>query len=568
MKQFEEKTDSNGQKYLETELSGLIITRLPLLNKSTAFNLKERSNFELEGLYPPHISSLKEQRKRAYYNYKRFADDLNKHIFLRVLQDRNEVLFYSLLSKHLEEFLPIIYTPTVAKAVELFSQIYRFPRGLVVSTENIDRIDELLANVTLPDVKLIVATDSEGILGIGDQGFGGMAICIGKLSIYTSAAGINPAYTLPVELDVGTNRKDLLDDPMYLGVRHKRLMGQEYDDFIDKFVTGLKKKFPNVLLQWEDFSKQKAFSVLNKYQDVIPSFNDDIQGTGSVVLAGLLAAMRKNQQELKEQVFLIHGAGAGGVGVAKQIIRGLVEAGLSLKEAKARMYLIDSRGLILDNRDGLEPYKLELAKSASDISSWNYEGKNPSLLDTIENANVTVILGLSGQRSAFNKKIVRAVHKNTNYPIVFALSNPTSNTEALPKDVYKWTDGHAIVATGSPFDDVEYKGLKYAIGQGNNAYVFPGIGLGAILSGAKQVTDEMLTASAIALANYTSPQDLNTGSVYPTISKLRNVSKHVAVAVIQAAIDSGVATVNIPDNISKYVEDNMWVPEYLPLRKK
>ncbi len=568
MKQFEEKTDSNGQKYLETELSGLIITRLPLLNKSTAFSLEERSNFELEGLYPPYISNLKEQRQRAYYNYKRFTNDLNKHIFLRVLQDRNEVLFYSLLSKHLEEFLPIIYTPTVAKAVESFSQIYRFPRGLVVSTENIDRIDKLLTNVSLPDVKLIVATDSEGILGIGDQGFGGMAICIGKLSIYTSAAGINPAYTLPVELDVGTNRKDLLDDPMYLGVRHKRLMGQEYDDFIDKFVTGLKKKFPNVLLQWEDFSKQKAFSVLNKYQDVIPSFNDDIQGTGSVVLAGLLAAMRKSQQELKEQVFLIHGAGAGGVGVAYQIIRGLVKAGLSQKEAKARMYLIDSRGLILDNRDGLEPYKLDLAKSASDISSWNYEGKNPSLLDTIENANVTVILGLSGQRSAFNKKIVRAVHKNTNYPIVFALSNPTSNTEALPKDIYKWTDGHAIVATGSPFDDVEYKGSKYTIGQGNNAYVFPGIGLGAILSGAKQVTDEMLTASAIALANYTSPQDLNTGSVYPTIRKLRNVSKHVAIAVIQAAVDSGVATVDLPDDISKYVEDNMWVPEYLPLRKK
>jgi len=568
MKQFELKTDADGQKFLETELSGLIITRLPLLNKSTAFSKEERAEFDLEGLYPPHVSSLAEQRNRAYYNYKRFKDDLNKHIYLRVLQDRNEVLFYSLLAEHLDEFMPIIYTPTVAKAVELFSQIYRFPRGLVVSTENIDRIDELLDNLTLPDVQLIVATDSEGILGIGDQGFGGMAICIGKLSIYTAAAGINPAYTLPVELDVGTNRKDLLDDPLYLGVRHKRLEGKEYDDFIDKFVTGIKKKFPKVLLQWEDFSKQKAFSVLNKYQKSLASFNDDIQGTGSVVLAGLLAAMRKNQQELKDQKFLVHGAGAGGVGVAKQIVRGLMAEGLSEKEAKARIYLIDSRGLILDNRDGLEPYKLELAKSPSDISSWNYKGKNPDLLDTIKNANITAILGLSGQRSAFNKRIVKAVSRNTDYPIVFALSNPTSNSEAIPMDIYKWTDGKAIVATGSPFDDVEYQGSKYAIGQGNNAYVFPGIGLGAILSGADRITDSMLTAAAQALAHYTSPKDLSSGRVYPTISKLRSVSKHVAVAVIKAAIDSGVASKDIPDDIAGYVEENMWKPEYLPLRKK
>lgn len=567
MKQYLEKVDSEGNKYIETELTGSLLTRQPLLNKSTAFSKKERKDLQLEGLYPSHISSLQEQLDRAFTNYKHFSDDLDKHIFLRVLQDRNEVLYYALLASNLEEVMPIIYTPTVAKAVEQFSHIYRFPRGLVVSTENIDRIDELLENITLPDVKLIVATDSEGILGIGDQGFGGMAICIGKLSIYTAAAGINPAYTLPVELDVGTNRQDLLDDPLYLGVKHKRLVGKEYDDFIDKFVTGLKKKFPNVLLQWEDFSKQKAFDVLNKYQNSLSSFNDDIQGTGAVVLAGLLAAMRKSKQKLQDQVFVVHGAGAGGVGVARQIVLGLMKIGLSEEEAAKKIYMIDSRGLILSDREGLEPYKLELARDPKDIADWSYEGKNPHLLETIKNAKATVILGLSGQRAAFDKKIVKAVSKNSSFPIVFALSNPTSNSEAVPKDIYRWTDGHVIVATGSPFDDVKLGGSSFKIGQGNNAFVFPGIGLGALLSGAKRVTEEMLTAAAFALAEYTSPKDLAKGSVYPAISKLRSISKHVAIAVIKEAVASGEAQRDIPEDINTFVEEQMWEPKYLPIRK-
>ena len=567
MKQYDYKIDQHGNPYLETDLPGLMLTRLPLLNKSTAFSLEERQAFELSGLFPPHISTLKQQVERAYSNFKRFQNDLDKHIFLRVLQDRNEVLFYALLAEHLEEVMPIIYTPTVAQAVEQFSQIYRFPRGLVVSTGNIDHIDDLLEHTPYPYVKLIVATDSEGILGIGDQGFGGMAICIGKLSIYTAAAGVDPALTLPVELDVGTNRQDLLDDPLYLGMRHERLTGTEYDDFIHRFVTALKKQFPNVLLQWEDFSKQKSFDVLERYQKTLPSFNDDIQGTGAVVLAGLLAAARKNHRSLKEEVFLIHGAGAAGVGVASQIATGLQREGLSSSEAKARIFVLDSKGLLLAGRAGLEPYKKILAQDSARIANWQFTGSIPNLIDTIKNAKVTTLIGLSGQRGAFNQEVVQALDANTPYPVVFALSNPTANCEAVPADVYAWTEGRATVATGSPFDDVDFQGLRHPIGQGNNAFIFPGLGLGIMLSGAREVTEEMLGESAVALADYVDAGRLDRGAVYPEIGKLRSVSKHVAIAVVKHAVSAGLARVEVPAEVEGFVESRMWKPVYLPIRK-
>ena len=569
MKQYERKIDDQGNAYLETELPGLMLTRLPLLNKITAFTKEERKAFGLTGLYPSPISTLEQQIERAYGNFSRFQSDLDKHIYLRVLQDRNEVLFYALLDKHLEEMMPIIYTPTVAEAVEQFSNIYRYPRGLSVSTENIDEIDEVLENVPLPDVKLIVATDSEGILGIGDQGFGGMAICIGKLSLYTAAAGIDPGGTLPIELDVGTNRQDLLDDPIYMGVRHERLTGQAYEDFIEKFVTALKKRYPDVLLQWEDFSKQKAFDVLDKYRDEIPSFNDDIQGTGAVVLAGLLAAARKSKQPLSEQVFVIHGAGAGGVGVARRIAAGLVREGLSEKEANERIYMIDSKGLILKGRGNVEPYKLEFAQDPAKVMSWHIAGDMPSLLETIQNAKVTALIGLSGQRGAFNEEIVAAVQANAAYPVVFALSNPTANSEAIPEDIYRWTAGRAIVATGSPFDDVLFEGAHYPVGQGNNAFIFPGLGLGVLLSGARRVTNGMLTASAVGLADYTDDARIAQGAVYPRINRIRGVSKHVAIEVIREAVNSGEATKDVPmDDLDAFVEQNMWQPKYLPIRPK
>ena len=380
MKQYEYKFDENGDAYLETDLPGLMLTRLPLLNKGSAYSEEERRAYKLNGIVPPHISTLEEQVDNAYRNFEGFTQDLDKHVFLRALQDRNEVLFYALLAKHLEEMMPIIYTPTVAEAVQQFSHIYRFSRGLVVSTKNIDQIDDLLTNTPYPYVKLIVATDSEGILGIGDQGFGGMAICIGKLSLYTAAAGVDPALTLPVQLDVGTNRQDLLDDPLYLGVRHERLTGDAYNDFVAKFIAGLKRHHPNVLLQWEDFSKQKAFNVLDAYKDELPSFNDDIQGTGAVVLAGLLAASRLTQKPISEEIFVVHGAGAGGVGVARQVKAGLMREGLSETEVNARIFMIDSKGLIVKDRQKLEPYKLEFAQEPERISGWTIAGEIPTLL--------------------------------------------------------------------------------------------------------------------------------------------------------------------------------------------
>jgi len=568
MKQYERLEDESGAPYLATDLPGLVLTRLPLLNKSTAFTPEERKELGLEGLFPPHISSLEEQVQRTYANFRRFTTNLDKHIYLRVLQDRNEVLFYALIQRHIEEMLPIIYTPTVAEAVQKFSLIYRWPRGLVVSTENIDHVDEVLENTPIPDVRLVVATDSEGILGIGDQGYGGMAICIGKLSIYTAAAGIDPATTLPIELDVGTNRQDLLDDPLYLGVRHERLTGQAYDDFMERFVTAFRKRFPEAVLQWEDFSKQKAFSVLERYQDVLPSFNDDIQGTGAVVLAGLLAAARKSRRPLTDEVFLVYGAGAGGVGVASQIRDGLMRQGLDRRQASERIFVVDSRGLVVSDRPGLDAYKADLAQDPSRVAGWAVAGAVPSLLETVRQGGVTALIGLSGQRGGFDQTIVEAVAANTPSPIVFPLSNPTDYSEAIPEDVYRWTDGRAIVATGSPFPEVTWKGVRYSVGQGNNAFIFPGLGLGVKVARATSVTPGMLSAAAEALADYTDQGRIQQGAVYPRVSAMRRVSRYVATAVAQEAVTAGVARAELGDDLAARVDDAMWEARYLPIRRR
>ena len=567
MKQFERRNDERGEPYLATDLPGLMLTRLPLLNKSTAFTPEERREFGLEGLLPPHVATLEQQLVRTYGNYQRATTNIDRHVYLRNLQDRNEVLFYALVEAHLEEMLPIIYTPTVAEAVQRFSHLYRYPRGIVISTENIDRVDEVLANAPMPTVRLAVATDSEGILGIGDQGYGGMGICIGKLALYTAAAGIDPAVTLPIELDVGTNRADLLDDPLYLGVRHERLSGQEYEDFVERFTLAFKQRFPGALLQWEDFSKQKAFDVLHRFEDELPSFNDDIQGTGAVVLAGLLAAGRKSKRALRDEVFLVHGAGAGGVGVADQIVAGLVKQGASEREARQQVYVVDSRGLVLAGRAGLEEYKRHLAHDPTEVSGWATAGEVPTLLETVKEAGVTVLLGLSGQRGAFDRETVSAVAANSPAPVVFALSNPTDNSEAVPSDVFDWTKGRAIVATGSPFPPVEYGGVSHPIGQGNNAFIFPGLGLGALLAEARKVTPGMLTAAAEALAEYTDPGSINAGAVYPPIATLRRASKRVAVAVLERAIEEGVSARKIEGELTEFVETAQWEPRYLPIRR-
>lgn len=570
MEQFTRKIDEHGKPYYETSLPGYMITRMPLLNKSTAFSQEERDELGLTGLIPPHVFQLEDQIDRAYKNFKRFKSNLDKHIYVRVLQDRNEVLFYALIDKYLEEMLPIIYTPTVAEAVQNFSMLYRFPRGLVVDTTNIDDIDEVLKNLPTTDVRLAVATDSEGILGIGDQGFGGMAICIGKLSLYTAAAGVDPAHTLPIELDVGTNREDLLDDPLYLGVRHKRLTGPEYDDFMEKFVSAFERRFPNALLQWEDFSKQKAFDLLERYRDRLPSFNDDIQGTGAVVLAGILATCRAKHHKITDEVFLVYGAGAGGIGVADQIIAGLVHAGLSREDAIARVFITDSRGLLVDSRKNLDEYKVPFAQKAANIADWTYDGENPDALDVIKNAGVTALIGLSGQADSFTREIVQAVYANTNSPMIFPLSNPTSNTEAVPSEIAKWTEGRAYIATGSPFPDLMHDGQQYVVGQGNNAFIFPGLGLAALLSRAKKITPSMLVVAAEALANYVPADRLALKGVYPRVDMLRRASKHVAVAVFKQAIEEGTAQYNPETDgktVEEYVKDEMWEPKYLPIRR-
>lgn len=567
LRQYERRVDASGEPYVATDLPGLLLTRLPLLNKSTAFTAEEREEFGLEGLLPPHVATLEEQLVRTTANLRRSGNNLDRHVYLRALQDRNEVLFYAVLERHLEEMLPLIYTPTVAEAVRSFSHLYRYPRGLVVSTSNIDRIDEMFDHAPVTDVRLAVATDSEGILGIGDQGYGGVAICIGKLSLYTAAAGIDPATTLPIGLDVGTNRSDLLDDPLYLGVRHERLVGQEYEDFMERFVTAFQRHFPGALLQWEDFSKQKAFTILDRYRERLPSFNDDIQGTGAVVVAGLLAAARKTRKALSEEVVLVHGAGAGGIGVARQIKAGMVRQGLSEAEAAARIFVVDSRGLLVEGRKGLEPYKLGMLQPAARLAGWKIAGEIPTILETIKNAGVTVLIGLSGQAAAFDEEIVSAVQANAATPIVFALSNPTDFSEAVPSDVLKWTNGKAIVATGSPFADVEFGGVTRRIGQGNNAFIFPGLGLGALVSGARVITDGMLAAAAEALAAYTDSLDIALGAVYPKVSVMRRASRHVAQAVVAQAVADGVASRPPAGDIEAAVLDAMWEPRYLPIRR-
>lgn len=567
MRAYEKKTDAQGRPFLETNLPGYVLARHPLLNKGTSFTVEERRVLGLEGLLPPVVESLETQLARAYEGFTACATALDKHVYLRALQDRSEVLFYALLEQHIEEMMPIIYTPTVAQGVERFSHLWRVPRGLVVSPDNVGRLDAMLEELDLPDVRLVVATDSEGILGIGDQGFGGLAICIGKLSLYSAAAGIDPGVTLPVVLDVGTSRKDLLEDPLYLGVRRPRMEGPEYDALVAAFVAAMRRRFPHALLQWEDFSKQKAFDVLERHRDEQPSFNDDIQGTGAVVLSGLISAGRRSRTRLSDQVVLVHGAGAGGVGVARQVVRGMVREGLSAEAARARIFLLDSKGLILADRKGLEPSKREFAQPAARVAGWRCEGAIPGLLETVREAKVTVLLGLSGQRGAFTEAVVRQAAVNTPTPVVFALSNPTANTEALPEDVLRWTEGRALVATGSPFPDVKLGATVRPVGQGNNAFIFPGLGLAVLLARVRRVTDGMLVAASVALADALEPERLDAGALFPRMDRIRSASRKVAVAVLRQAQADGVTTVALPEDLESFVEARMWKPAFLPVRR-
>ncbi len=562
---FDIKKDSQGQEYMEVYLEGIALLRLVLSNKGTSFTIDERVELGLDGLLPPQVNTLEQQVDRVYRGYLRVADPLSKYQYLRAVQERSEILFYALLERHLEEMLPIVYTPTVGQAVQEYSYIYQNPRGLSFSPLNIDRAETVVKSYPWYDVRMIVATDSSAILGLGDQGYGGLAIAIGKLALYTVGGGVSPFHTCPVKLDVGTDRLDLINDPTYLGVRQRRMRGQSYLTFMDKFVQAVHERWPRAIIQWEDLSKEVAFEMLERYRHRVASFNDDIQGTGAVALAGIVSACRLKGEPLAEQRFVVFGAGAGGIGVAWAIVEGLVREGLSREEAHTHVFVLDSKGLLIEGR-AMDPYKQRFAQSTARISGWQVAGPVPTVLEVIQNASATVLLGLSGQTGAFNQPIVAAVGQNTLRPIVFALSNPTSVCEALPEDIVKWSDGRAIVATGSPFPDVNYKGTVYSVGQGNNAFIFPGLGFASILSECREITDNMVLEAAYALSDYTAAKHLEAGRVYPPTRELQEVTVRVAVRVIRCALNDGVAEKTTLEgrDLDAYVRSRFWKARYLP----
>ncbi len=572
MHRYRTKTDpATGETYLPVRRKGQALITDPMLTKGTAFPKEERTELGLRGLLPPAISNIDQQLQRVYEGYQRQSDDLNRYLNLVALQDRNETLFYRLLSEHVEEMTPIVYTPTVGLACQRFSHIYRKPRGLYVTPDDIGQIRELLLDAPFSGVSVIVATDSEGILGLGDLGAGGMGIPIGKLSLYTLGAGIHPARCLPVCLDVGTGNTELRADPLYLGVQRPRLQGDEYYAFLDAFVDAVREVFPNTLLQWEDFSRQKAWTVLERYRDRICSFNDDIQGTGAITLAGVLGVCAITARELVDHRFVVHGTGAGGGGIIHVLLAALEDAGLSAAEARSRVLGLDSRGLILANRPGLESFKQTLAADPALVSDWRLEDPNRIMLgDVISNFRPSVLIGTSGQSGSFTEALVREMAEHVERPALFALSNPTSKTEVHPADAFGWTEGRALVATGSPFDPVEFNGTRYRIGQGNNVFCFPGIGLGVIVSGARRVTDGMLLAAARAVAGTVSQSDLNLGCVYPEMGGLRPISQAVAQAVVESAVNDGTtgseASSDDAEAIARRIEDQIWSPQYIPYR--
>lgn len=518
--------DENGEPFIPVALDGLDLIHDRILSKGSAFTDRERKEFRLSGLLPPHVSTMDEQLGRVYEGFSQSPTDIAKYAYLRALQDRKEILFYALVSRHLEEMVPIIYTPTVGKACQQFSHRYKTTRGLYITQENVDDLPEMIHHFPSRDIHIIVVTDNQGILGIGDQGVGGMGIPIGKLSLYVLGAGIHPASCLPVTLDIGTDNEQLLNDPLYLGAPHPRITGADYAQFIEKFVGHVKACFPDAVLQWEDFSKENAYRNLLKYEQVLPSFNDDIQGTGAVVLGGILSAVKIKREKLTDQVFAVYGLGAGGGGIARQIQAGLIEQGMPEKDAADRIFTFDSQGLILSNREGLSDYKKCFAKDPALVSNCSVTDRSRiTLSELMAHQKITVLIGTSKQTGAFSKDIVRQMCVHCNRPMIFPLSNPTSKCEAVPEDLLNWSEGQAIIATGSPFP------------------------------------------AAHALSECVSNEDLVVGAVYPKIKDLQQVSQHVATAILKksAAYDpeSGLRNQDIPT----LIQAATWKPEYLPYRR-
>lgn len=541
---------SRSEAAIETSLTGQLLLDNPLLNKGSSFPEAERREFGLLGLLPPHCSTVEEQLARTYENYRRKDSDLERYVFLMALQDRNETLFYRLLQEHISEMMPIIYTPTVGDGCRQYSHVFRRPRGLYISYPYRHEIPSILDNAPSDKPEVIVVTDGERILGLGDLGVGGMGIPIGKLSLYTLCAGVHPAATLPIMLDVGTDNPELLGDPLYLGWRHSRVRGQEYDDFIETFVNAVKRKFPGVLLQWEDFSKHNAARLLERYRDRLCTFNDDIQGTGAVTVAGLLAAMKLLDAQLDEQRIVILGAGSSAIGISDQIVAAIVHAGYTEREAKHQLWLVDSKGLVHDGRSNLEPSKQKYAQPGAGLDASDF-------LDVVKYVRPTILIGTSGQRGAFTEEIVREMAEHVEHPVIFPLSNPTSKSEATPSDLLNWTNGRALIATGSPFPQ---------IGQCNNAFIFPGVGLGVIASGACIVTDAMFSAAARVLSEFSPALKDPDDPLFPPLKSVREISYRVALAVGAEAVRAGLTATSM-DSLERAITNKMWNPQYVPLKR-
>jgi malate dehydrogenase (oxaloacetate-decarboxylating) len=554
-------------KPVTTRLRGQALLREPPLNKGTAFSLEERARLGLNGLLPPEVKTLEQQEERAYGQYRRQPDDLARNVYLAALHDRNEVLYYRLLTDHLPEMLPIVYTPTVALAIERYSHQYRRPRGVFLSIDHPELLEESFRNCGLgpKDVDLIVATDGERILGIGDWGVGGIDISIGKLDVYTAASGIDPTRVIPVVLDVGTERKELLDDPQYLGNRHPRVRGEAYDAFIDLYVSTASRLFPDALLHWEDFGAENARRILLRYRDRHRTFNDDMQGTGAVVLAAALGAMRLLEQRLRDQRVVMFGAGTAGIGIADQLRDAMVRDGLPAAEALRRFWCVGRQGLCTtDMASSLRDFQLPYARPTPDTRGWTKDASSGYRLDeVVRQVKPTMLIGTSTVAGAFTHGIVRAMAANVERPIIFPLTNPTAQSEAVPTDLLTWTQGRAVVATGSPFDPVRYGGKTYTIAQANNALVFPGLGLGTIVTRARTVSDGMLAAAATAVAESSDPA-VSGAAILPAVEHLRTLSIAVASAVARAALDEGLAGLR-PTDLEGEIRRAMWQPVYRPV---
>jgi malate dehydrogenase (oxaloacetate-decarboxylating) len=557
-----------GEKSLQVSLSGYDLINSPRLNKGTAFSDTERDVFELHGLLPPHVGNLDEQVARRVEGLGGQASSFNKYAFLRDLQDTNETLFYALLVRNVEKMLPLVYTPTVGEGCQRFSEIWRKPRGLFLSYPNKDRIPQILDHPRYDAVKCIVFSDGERILGLGDQGAGGMGIPIGKMALYTALGGIHPEHCLPILLDVGTNNEERLKNPIYIGWRHERVRGDEYDKFVDIFVQSVKKRWPHVLLQWEDFAGSNAARFLARYRDQLCTFNDDIQGTAAVATATLLSAINVTGVPLREQKIVVVGFGSAGIGITNLLAQFLEDAGLSEQEARRRFYGIDRYGLISENSQDLRPEQRLYARKEEEVKSWRQPNGEITLLDVVRNAKPSVLIGVSGQAGAFTEQAVREMAKHTARPVIFPLSNPTSRSEAAPKDLLEWTDGQALIGTGSPFEPVSFAGKQVHIAQTNNSYIFPGLALGIVASKAKRVTDTMIKSAAQELVRHLPTQKDKNAGLLPPISDARELGRLIAHAVGRQAIRDGQAEVVDEDALRRALQENFWEPVYVPYERK